>query len=154
MKTGRKVAIIAVMMATAIRTTNERGPKTKSEAPIPAESSAFIKVQRITLPTDERIMQITLIKKDSEKKILNTSVPLAPTALRIPISLFFCDIETEIKLEKRSAANTAITRPTYKNTCESDFTVSSTILKFHTKFPVRKMRLASSRAVSFWYIFQ
>ena len=56
--------------------------------------------------------QITLITKDSEKNILNTSKLLAPTALKIPISRVFCEIETEIKLENKSIAKTASTRPT------------------------------------------
>ena len=55
----------------------------------------------------ERITQRIETKKDSEKKILNTSKPLAPTARRIPISRFFWLIETEIKLDRSNAENMA-----------------------------------------------
>ena len=110
--TGIKVASIAVRRAVPIIISIEKGPNTNIEAP----SSAAIVSLRIehimVVPVVASNEHINAITKDSEKNILNTSAPLAPTALKIPISRLFCDIEVEIKLEKRSIANKANTSPT------------------------------------------
>ena len=49
-------------------------------------------------------------------KILNTSIPLAPIALKMPISLVLEEIDTEIKLKSISEANTANTPVITENT--------------------------------------
>ena len=110
--TGKNVATIAVTIATPTKINADIGPNTKRDTPESAEPiSVLIAEQATKQPIRETIMEIIVIKKDSEKKILNTSKLLAPTARRIPISRFLCEMETEIKFDKRSAANTAITIP-------------------------------------------
>ena len=111
-QTGRKVAISAVKMATPISTAIDAIPKTKIAAPIIDVISAFNTPQRTKLPIKLNTIQMSVIVSDSEKKILNTSKLLAPTARKMPISRFLCEMDTEMKLERSSAANTAITRPT------------------------------------------
>ncbi len=64
-------------------------PKTNSEAPIPADKRLLITEHNIIDPVRERPKQIAAMKNDSEKNILKTSLPRAPTALRIPISFVF-----------------------------------------------------------------
>ena len=71
----------------------------------------FIKKQMIIEPAIDKTKQIKAIKPDSEKKILNKSLPLAPTARKIPISLVFAAIEVEIKFNSINAAKTPKTMP-------------------------------------------
>ena len=58
--------------------------------------------------------QIAAINKDSTKKILKTSLFLAPIALKIPISLFFEETEMVMKLRSIKAENTPKPTPTQK----------------------------------------
>ena len=51
------------------------------------------------------------INNDSAKKILNTSLPLAPTALNTPISCVLDEIDTVIKLNHNNAENNANAKP-------------------------------------------
>ena len=111
LQTGRSVARMAVAAATATRIAIETGPNTKRAIPATSDTVLFSKPQTTVPPITERTTQIAVMMKVSEKNILNTSRLLAPTARRIPISLVFADIETVMKLERRSAANTAITIP-------------------------------------------
>lgn len=65
----------------------------------------------------ERLAKIALIIaiiKLSLKKILNTSLLLAPTALKIPISLFLWLIEIVIKFNNKRDAKIAKPSPIYK----------------------------------------
>ena len=69
----------------------------------------------------ERLAKITLIIaiiKLSLKKILNTSLLLAPTALKIPISLFLWLIEIVIKFNNKRDAKIAKPSPIYKKIFE------------------------------------
>ena len=52
------------------------------------------------------------MNNDSEKNILNTSLPLAPTALNTPISWVLDDIDTVMKLNSNNAEKQANTIPT------------------------------------------
>ena len=102
-------------MSTAVATiiSNENGPNTNIEAPnMLSLNELLITVHSIAVPIDASAEHISAITNDSENNILNTSFPLAPTARRIPISWRFCDIEVEMKLENRSIAKSANTRPT------------------------------------------
>ena len=90
----------------------ENGPNMNIEAPNSSAIFVLIKEHKSAVPTVEINEQINAMINDSEKNILNTSVPLAPTARKIPISRLFCDIDVEIKLENRSIANAANTSPT------------------------------------------
>ena len=128
--TGRNVATTVVTNAIPISTTKERNPNTKRAAPNSVATSALRMPQIALLAIIAKITQSIAIIKDSEKKILKTSKLLAPTALRIPISFFFCEIDTEIKFDNNKAANTARTSPTYKNTWDRDFTMESIISIF------------------------
>ena len=103
---------MAVINALPISASIEGIPNTKIDAPKPSAREALIAEQPKKQPTAERTTHIAAITNDSEKKILNTSKLLAPTALKIPISLFFCEIETEMKFEKRRTAKSAKPRPT------------------------------------------
>ena len=78
----------------------------------------LIKRQATNVNIIDKTEQIITIIKDSEKKILKTSEPLAPTALNIPISRFLLEMETEMKLKSNSIENTASTTPTHKNTSD------------------------------------
>ena len=64
----------------------------------------------------DKIKQINTITIDSLKKILNTSIPRAPTARNIPISFFLLEIDIEMKLNISNVEKTANTIPTYKKT--------------------------------------
>ena len=88
LQTGRKVATTTVTNATAISTASEVIPNTKSDALIKEINVSLITEQSVTLAIIEITTQIAAITKDSEKKILNTSKLLAPTARKIPISCF------------------------------------------------------------------
>ena len=79
-------------------------------------NSAVISYDLKNWEPDGEILDKADIKNDSEKKILNTSKLLAPTARKIPISFFFCEMDTEIKFDSNNAAKTARTNPTYRNT--------------------------------------
>lgn len=116
--TGRNVATTVVINAIAINTTNDGIPNTKRDAPNSTASSVFKIPHTIMLTVDANITHKADIKNDSEKKILNTSKLLAPTARKIPISFFFCEMDTEIKFDSNNAAKTARTNPTYRNTCD------------------------------------
>jgi hypothetical protein len=65
----------------------------------------FINVHSPPLNTADITKQIVVIINASKINILNTSFFLAPTARKIPISLFLEEIETAIKLNNISAAN-------------------------------------------------
>ena len=87
--TGKKVEIIAVKIAIATKIKNEGMPNTRSEAPRFSAKDTFSTLQSRALAALDSTIQIIAINADSEKKILNTSLPFAPTARRIPISFFF-----------------------------------------------------------------
>ena len=86
--TGKKVATTTVTNATPIRTASELIPNTKSDALIKDISSSLITTQSDIHAVTESAIQIAAMTNDSEKKILNTSKLLAPTARKIPISCF------------------------------------------------------------------
>ena len=86
--TGRNVATTTVTKATATSTKSDVIPNTKSDAFIKDINVSLITAQSVTLAATEITTQIAAITKDSEKKILNTSKLLAPTARKIPISCF------------------------------------------------------------------
>lgn len=89
-QTGTRVASVAVKTAVATIISNEKGPNTKMEAPMMLSlNELFITEQSIDVPIDASAEHIKAITKDSEKNILNTSFPLAPTARRMPISCRF-----------------------------------------------------------------
>ena len=152
--TGRNVATTVVTSAIAINTTSDGIPNTKSEAPNSTASSAFKIPHTTMLTVDANITHKAEIKNDSEKKILNTSKLLAPTARKIPISFFFCEMDTEIKFDNNSAAKTASTNPTYKNTFDNSLTRESTISNLSIKPPDGLTLLPSSPKVSVLYISQ
>ena len=79
------------------------------------------------VPIVERTKLIIAIIKLSKKKILNTSLLLAPIALRIPISCFLYEILVAIKLDNIIIANTAKPIPMYKNTFDITFKTSLTV---------------------------
>ena len=83
------------------------------------ENTPFIIMQARPPHTDERTKHIIAIMTASEKNILNTSIPLAPTARRMPISLRLDDMDVEMKLNSMSAENTAMTSPMIRNTIVS-----------------------------------
>ena len=104
------------------------GPNTNRDTPDNAAPiSALIMEQATKQPVMDMIIEMIAIKKDSEKKILNTSKLLAPTARRIPISRFLYEIDTEMKLERSNAANTAITIPIHINTVLNSVIIELTI---------------------------
>ena len=88
-QTGPNVAKIAVRSAVPTMISIENGPYTNIEAPIISDIDRLSAEQIDVVPKIEIIEQINAITKDSEKNILNTSVPLAPTARRMPISRLF-----------------------------------------------------------------
>jgi hypothetical protein len=63
LKTGKKVAIIAVKTATKTKTPKDAKPNTKRDAPISAVSITFITLQAIIVATVETATQIAAIKK-------------------------------------------------------------------------------------------
>ena len=77
-----------------------------------------------------RIEHNAAINKDSEKKILKTSIFLAPIARKTPISLFLEEIETEIKLSNINAAKIPKPTPTHKNTFFKMIIMDTTIFAF------------------------
>ena len=119
--TGRKVEINEVTIAIPNIITTGIKPKLNScmGTVYSFAIAPFISIHAIKVEIIDRTEQIKTIINDSEKKILNTSDPLAPTALKIPISRFLLDIETDIKLKSKSIENTASTTPTHKNTSDS-----------------------------------
>ena len=108
--TGIKVATTAVAKAIANNTIHDNGPNTNSDASIKSTRIPLIALHTATLPMIEIARHTAVMTKDSEKKILNTSILLAPTARRIPISRFLYEIEMAIKLDNSNAANIANTR--------------------------------------------
>ena len=128
--TGKNVATTAVTSATPTRISIDIGPNTNRDTPDSAEPISVLMIEQATKqPTMDMTIEMSAIKKDSEKKILNTSELLAPTARKIPISRFLCEIDTEIKLERSKAANTAITIPIHMNTVLNSVIIPLTISK-------------------------
>lgn len=87
--TGKNVATAEVTIAMPRRMAIEAPPNTKSDAWIAEDTSSFRILQPAMLPATPKTKQISAITNASEKKILNTSAPRAPTARRIPISFFY-----------------------------------------------------------------
>lgn len=104
--TGKNVATIAVSKAIAKMIIIEGMPMLNIEAPNTLPTSSLSSIHPPMLAPIDNPVQISAITKDSEKNILNTSLPLAPTARRIPISRFLLEIDIEIKLESKRAAKT------------------------------------------------
>ena len=102
--TGRKVESSEVTTAIATMMPTDIGPNTNTESGMPSSFPIMpLKMpHRANDAIRERIRQIPAMITVSEKKILNTSVLLAPTARRIPISFFLLVMETEMKLNSSS----------------------------------------------------
>lgn len=91
-------------------------PNTNKETLFNILAKLLLIILQITCPPKiEIIKQIPTIIKDSIINILNTSIPLAPKALNIPISLFLLLIETEIKLNNSKVAKKVKMTPIHKN---------------------------------------
>ena len=119
--TGRNVEINATTSAIPTIIPTDTIPNTNS---VTCKFISDFKIELISpqpknAPISASTVHIPTIIPASAKKILNTSVPLAPTARKIPISLRLFEIDIEIKLNIKSAENTANTCPTPRKTIES-----------------------------------
>ena len=112
--TGKIVAIKAIVTAIAIIKPTVIGLNCKIEMPICSTNERSIKNWAIKAPIMEISEQIAAMNNDSTKKILKTSLFLAPMALRIPISFFLLATDTVMKLRSIKAENTPKPTPTQK----------------------------------------
>ena len=92
-----------------------------------ARTIPFNTLQITIVAIEDNTKLIAAIIKLSLKKIPNTSLPLAPSARRTPISLFFYEIYVEMKFISISAANNANPRATQTNTLVIIKRISSSI---------------------------
>ena len=111
--TGIKVANVATVIAIPSINDADIGPNVKSlNDKNNFKAIYWFKYSTIAIAPIKAITNaIKAIDNDSAKNILNTSFPLAPTALNTPISWLFDEIETVIKLNNNIAANIAKTIP-------------------------------------------
>ena len=112
--TGMIVAIKAIVTAMAMIKPTVIGLNCKIEMPICCTKERSIKNWAIKAPIMEISEQIAAINNDSTKKILKTSLFLAPIALKIPISFFLLATETVMKFKSINAANKPNPTPTQK----------------------------------------
>ena len=111
-------------IAIAIIIITESIPKLNIDTVIPESLERELLISPANTPVNimDRIMHIAAMINASQKNILNTSVPLAPTARSMPISFFFADIDAVMKLNNNSMENIASTIPTQRNTLERSST--------------------------------
>ena len=105
--TGMIVAIKAIVTAMAMIKPTVIGLNCKIEMPICCTKERSIKNWAIKAPIMEISEQIAAINNDSTKKILKTSLFLAPIALKIPMSFFLLATETVMKFKSINAARKA-----------------------------------------------
>ena len=102
--TGKKVEINADTRAIPVIINTERKSKLNRDTVIPESLDTELLISPANTPVNimDRIMHIAAMINASEKNILNTSVSLAPTARKIPISFFFAEIDAVIKLKSKA----------------------------------------------------
>ena len=94
--TGIIVPTMVMRTAPAIISKTFKRPKSNKATFIKPVWKTTLSLQIVMIDaTIDKTKQITVIKPDSEKKILKRSLPRAPTALRIPISLVLLEIDAE-----------------------------------------------------------
>ena len=95
----------------------DSGPKEKMLITInvPSVKIEFSSKHNPKVPEIASTKQIKAMMNDSDRNILYTSRTRAPMARKIPISFFFVEIDTEIKLNINKKANSARTRPAIRN---------------------------------------
>ena len=84
--------------------------KNTKSRPKSATTTVLIIMQVVIVAIDASTKLIPAMIKLSLKKIPNTSEPLAPSALRMPISRFLYEIEVDMKFISSREANIAIPR--------------------------------------------
>ena len=129
LKVGIKLAISATTTATARMRAICRIPKFKT---LMERLYSFFSDALMTLVTTPVAIElstkfISAIMTLSTAKMPYTSLPRAPTARKIPISLRLYEILVEMKFVSISAAKTAKPIPIYKNIFDVDSTKSFTL---------------------------
>ena len=114
LETGIIVAIKEITTATAIINPTVMILNCKIDRPISSWKDLSRKNWTTKEPITANKEQSAAMNNDSAKKILKTSLFLAPIALKIPISLFFEETETEMKLRSIKAAKAPKPTPTQK----------------------------------------
>ena len=117
--TGINVAINVMIKATPTTNATDKILNEIIDIPVCSMNDLSIKNSTILAPITEINEHIALMNKDSAKKILKTSLFLAPIALKIPISFFFEEIDTVIKLRSIKAEKIPKPTPIHKKTCLS-----------------------------------
>ena len=112
--TGKIVASKATTKATPTTKPTVMTLNWRMEMPISSTNERSNKNWTTKAPIIDSNAQIAAMNNDSAKKILKTSLFLAPIALKIPISLFLEETETEIKLRSIKAAKTPKPIAVYK----------------------------------------
>ena len=112
--TGMIVAMKAITKAIAIIKPTVIGLNCKMEIPIWSTNERSMKNWAMKAAIMDITEQTAAMNKDSTKKILKTSLFLAPIALRIPISFFLPATDTVIKLRSINAAKTPKPTPIQK----------------------------------------
>ena len=114
--TGINVAINAMVNDTAMTSPTVIILNCKIDIPISDTKYLSKKNSAVKVNINARTVQTVEMNKDSEKKILKTSLFLAPIARKIPISFCLEAMETVIKLRNIKAAKTPKPTPTQKKT--------------------------------------
>ena len=121
LKTGMKVAIAETNSEIRRVMPTFNTLKFKSAAVgiiVDSVTELLIALHKMPAPIEERTKQIIANMNASEKNILNTSAPLAPTALKMPISFVFAAIDAEMKFKSKRAANPPRINPTTRKTVD------------------------------------
>ena len=111
------VAKIVITRATPTTNTTVNGLNERMDIPISSTNDLSMKNSIMRAAIIEINEQTALMNNDSAKKILKTSLFLAPIARRIPISFFFEEIDTVMKLRSIKAEKIPKPTPIQRKTC-------------------------------------